>query len=122
MKNNIILEEFRKLYDIQDKNVLLRLLGIKSKLARERNIDMGVDDLILFLSNAMNYGEMQIWLIRQNLEGIELSLSDKLKRFFELETDEGLLILYDIEQNYNEQNIENVRQLIKGKKRIETGF
>ena len=109
MKNNIILEEFRKLYNIQDKNVLLRLLGIKSKLARERNIDMGVDDLILFLSNAMNYGEMQIWLIRQNLEGIELSLSDKLKRFFELETDEGLLILYDIEQNYNEQNIENVR-------------
>lgn len=122
MKNNIILEEFRKLYNIQDKNVLLRLLGIKSKLARERNIDMGVEDLILFLSNAMNYGEMQIWLIRQNLEGIELSLSDKLKRFFELETDEGLLILYDIEQNYNEQNIENVRQLIKGRKRIETGF
>ena len=122
MKNNIILEEFRKLYNIQDKNVLLRLLGIKSKLARERNIDMGVDDLILFLSNAMNYGEMQIWLIRQNLEGIELSLSDKLKRFFELETDEELLILYDIEQNYNEQNIENVRQLIKGRKRKETGF
>ena len=115
IENNKELEEFRKLYNIQDTNVILRLLDIKSILARERNIDMGFEDLLSFLDNAMNYDEMQIWLTRQNLAGIELSLNDKLKKFFELRTNEEILFLYDIGQNYNEKNFENVMQLIKGK-------
>ena len=90
-------------------------MDIKSILARERNIDMGAEELLSFLASAMNYGNMSVWLIRQKLKGIKLSLNDKLKKFFELETDEAILILYDIEQDHYEKNVEYVRSVIRNK-------
>lgn len=114
MKNNLqVIEEFKKLYGIQDTNTVLRLFNIKSKLASEKNVTMSDDELLRFLDNAMNYDEMQIWLIEKDIKGIEVTLDDTLKKFFELKTDEEILTLYDIEQNYNEKNIENVKKLIK---------
>ena len=112
-ENNKELEEFRK-FNIRDTKVLSRLLSIRSKLVCERNIDMGAEEL-LSLASAMNYGNMSVWLIRQKLKGIKLSLNDKLKKFFELETDEAILILYDIEQDHYEKNVEYVRKVIRNK-------
>ena len=113
-ENNKELEEFRK-FNIRDTKVLSRLLSIRSKLVCERNIDMGAEELLSFLASAMNYGNMSVWLIRQKLKGIKLSLNDKLKKFFELETDEAILILYDIEQDHYEKNVEYVRNVIRNK-------
>lgn len=113
-ENNKELEEFRK-FSIRDTKVLSRLLSIRSKLVCERNIDMGAEELLSFLASAMNYGNMSVWLIRQKLKGIKLSLNDKLKKFFELETDEAILILYDIEQDHYEKNVEYVRKVIRNK-------
>jgi len=118
MENNIqAIEEFKKIYGIQDTDVVLRLLGIKSKLASEKNANMSDQELFNFLDNAMNYDEMQIWLMQMDIRGIEVSLNDSLKKFFELVTDEDILGLYDIEQNYNENNIESVKKLINSDKK-----
>ena len=115
MKKEVI-EEFQKIYNIQDTNIVLRLLNIKAKLANERNVNMNNDELFDFLNYAMNFDEMQIWLIRMQLEGEELTLNDELKKFFELKTDDEILVLYDIGQNINEESIENARKLIKKRK------
>ena len=113
-ENNKELEEFRK-FNIRDTKVLSRLLSIRSKLVCERNIDMGAEELLSFLASAMNYGNMSVWLMRQKLKGIKLSLNDKLKKFFELKTDEEILTLYDIEQDHYEKNVEYVRSVIRNK-------
>ena len=120
MKNKVnrenILEEYKKKYDIQDTDIVLRIWNIKSKLVNEKNVNMSNEELFSFLDNAMNYGEMQIWLIRKGLEGIKLTLNDKFRKFFELKNDEDILRIYEIEQNYNENNINKVGKLIKIKK------
>ena len=108
-----IINEIKKIYNVEDIDVALRLIDIRSKLAKERNIDMSIEELFSFLNNAMNYDEMQIWLVRKNLEGIELSFNDTLKKFFELKTDEDILKLYDVEQNYNQSNIDSVKKTLK---------
>lgn len=109
------LEEFKKIYGIDNTYVVLRLLIIKTKLQNEKNVIMSNDELINFITEAMNYGTMQLWLIENSFEGKRLSLNDKLKKFFELKTDEEILHIYDINQNYNEQNIENVLKLINSR-------
>lgn len=91
-----MIEEFKKTYNIQDTDIVFRLLKIKAKLANERNINMNNDELFDFLNYAMNFDEMNIWLIRKQFEGEELTLNDELKKFFELKTDDEILVLYDI--------------------------
>ena len=115
MKKEII-EEFKKTYNIQDTDIIFRLLKIKAKLAHERNADISNEELFDFLNNAMNYDEMNIWLIRKQFEGEKITLNDELKKFFELKTDDEILVLYDISQNVNEESIDNARKLIKKRK------
>ena len=74
---------------------------------------MNYDELILFLKNIMNYDEMQIWLMRKQMEGIELTLNDELKKFFTLKTNNDILRLYDVEQNYDQNNINELKLLLK---------
>ena len=74
---------------------------------------MNYDELILFLKNIMNYDEMQIWLMRKQMEGIELTLNDELKKFFSLKTNNDILRLYDVEQNYDQNNINELKLLLK---------
>lgn len=72
--------------DITDKEVALRISGLKQD----------------FLKNAMNYDEMQIWLLRQQTQGIKPTLEDK-----------DIMKLYDIEQNYNQNNIDSIKKTLK---------
>ena len=76
-------------------------------------LNMNYDELILFLKNIMNYDEMQIWLMRKQMEGIELTLNDELKKFFTLKTNNDILRLYDVEQNYDQNNINELKLLLK---------
>ena len=115
--NNEIIEELKK-YGIQDTDIVLRVISIKSKLENEINVNMSNEELFSFLGKAMNNGKMNIWLIKKHLEGINLTLNDKLKKFFELESDEDILGLYYIEQNYYGNKINKVRKLIKERKNV----
>lgn len=102
-----------KKYNLQDEDVLFNLLSLKSAIENERQKYLNYDELIAFLRSAMNYGDMQIWLIRKQMEGTQLSLEDQLKRFFETTSIEDILTLYDLEQNKDQNNINNVRNLIR---------
>ena len=103
---NLTIEEVKLTYSLDD-DVALRLEMIKSIL------NMNYDELILFLKNIMNYDEMQIWLMRKQMEGIELTLNDELKKFFTLKTNNDILRLYDVEQNYDQNNINELKLLLK---------
>ena len=72
----------------------------------------GYKGLIKFLKSIMNYDEMQIWKMKYQLKGIELTLNDELKKFFDLKTDEDILKLYELEQNYNQKNIDSIRKTL----------
>ena len=103
---NLTIEEVKLKYSLDD-DVALRLEMIKSIL------NMNYDELILFLKNIMNYDEMQIWLMRKQMEGIELTLNDELKKFFSVKTNNDILRLYDVEQNYDQNNINELKLLLK---------
>lgn len=103
---NLTIEEVKLKYSLDD-DVALRLEMIKSIL------NMNYDELILFLKNIMNYDEMQIWLMRKQMEGIELTLNDELKKFFTLKTNNDILRLYNAEQNYDQNNINELKLLLK---------
>ena len=103
---NLTIEDVKLKYSLDD-GVALRLEMIKSIL------NMNYDELILFKKNIMNYDEMQIWLMRKQMEGIELTLNDELKKFFTLKTNNDILRLYDVEQNYDQNNINELKLLLK---------
>ena len=103
---NLTIEDVKLKYSLDD-DVALRLEMIKFIL------NMNYDELILFLKNIMNYDEMQIWLMRKQMEGIELTLNDELKKFFTLKTNNDILRLYDVEQNYDQNNINELKLLLK---------
>ncbi len=93
--------------------VSLRLMSLKEKIRTEKNRNMDYIELLDFLQNVMNYDEMQIWLMRKRIDGVKLTLNDGLKKFFELKTDDDILALYDIEQNCNQNNIDNIRKKLR---------
>ena len=112
-KENITIEEIKLKYDLQDDDVVLRLLTLKSAIKTERQKSINYNELLSFLKSSMNYDEMQIWLMRKQMEGVELSLNDKLKKFFELNSNDDILILYDVEQNYDQNNIDEIKKTLK---------
>ena len=72
-----------------------------------------MNELIIFLKSAMNYDEMQIWLVKQQMKGVQLSLNEKLRKFFELKSDADILKQYDVEQSYNRNNITEIRKVLR---------
>ena len=75
------LEKIKSLYNIQDDETAQRIINLKSIIKQTKQQSMTIDELIIFLNDAMNYDEMQIWLMRQKIKGVELSLNEKLKNF-----------------------------------------
>ena len=57
------------------------------------------DEIISFLRSAMNYDEMNIWLLRMSAKGIDVSLDESLSKFFELVPQEKILSLYDVHKD-----------------------
>ena len=106
------LEKIKSFYNIQDDETAQRIINLKSIIKQTKQQSMTIDEVILFLNNAMSYDEMQIWLMRQKIKGVELSLDEKLKKFFELNEDEEILKIYDIQQNYDENNITGIRKVL----------
>lgn len=111
------LEDMKLVYGIRDDEVLQRLWIIKAAIEDKRQEKMEYDEFLLLLKNIMNYGDMQIWLMKQRMEGKNITLEESLKRFFELNSDEDILNLCGAEQNYNQLNIQNIQRVKNNKVR-----
>ena len=111
--DNSTIDELKVKYDLQDDNIILRLISLRESIKTKRQKSMTTDELILFLQSAMNYDDMQIWLMEMQFQGAQLTLNDKLKKFFELKTEDDILRLYDIEQNYDQNNIDSIKKTLK---------
>lgn len=90
-------KKIRLSYNIQDGKTVLRLMNLKLIFEQIKHVNMTIDELIIFLKSAMNYDEMQIWLVKQQMKGVQLSLNEKLRKFFELKSDADILKQYDVE-------------------------
>ncbi len=106
-------EKIKMLYNIQDAETIQRLINLQLFFEQTKHVIMSIEQLIIFLKTAINYDDMQIWIMKQKINGVQLSLNDTLKKFFELKTDEEILRQYDVEQNYNTNNIARVRKVLK---------
>lgn len=113
--DNLTTDELKTKFNLQDEDVILRLVSLRESIKLKRQKSMSYDDLLLFLQNAMNYDDMQIWLMKMNFQGAKLTLNDELKKFFELKTEDDILRLFDVEQNYNQNNIDGIRKILKKK-------
>lgn len=112
-ENDLTLEEIKIKYGLQSEEIVLRLWTLKIAIRNEKQRSMNYDELIAFLKRTMNYGDMQMWLMNKQIEGIELTLNDKLKKFFELKSNKDILDFYDIEQNYNQNNIRGIKKKLE---------
>ena len=96
-----------------DLDVIGRLLEIQKLLKQERQVFLSIDEIIKFLNYAMNFDEFQIWLIRNKTEGVKLSDNDVLQKFFSQITEEKILQFYDVEQNFDENNLNSIRKTLE---------
>ena len=109
---SLIIEKIKSTYDIDNSNIL-RLIELHFLIKDQYQQDMNISDLLKFLGYVMNYDEMQIWLIRKQIKNENVTLNEKLTKFFSLKSNEDILRLYNMEQNYNQNNLDNVKKMIK---------
>ena len=75
---------------------------------------MSLEDILLFLEDAMNYGAFQIELLDYKLEGISLSYFETIRLFLSENDNEDILWLYRNAQNFNDVNIESIEERLYG--------
>ena len=109
--NNEEIDKMRLEYKFTD-DIINRISKLRALIYEYKQILLSYDEMISFLEYAMNYDEMQLWLMTERLKGVTPTLSEKIRKFFELETDEDILILFDIENNYDQENIDDILKRI----------
>ncbi len=92
-------------YKLSDENVN-RIIGLRKYLAEEQHEYLTYWDLMDKLKWAMNCDEMQIWLIKNDLKGIETTLDEELTKFFELTANQRIITIFEINKNVNDVNLE----------------
>lgn len=93
-----------------DHDVISKIIELQGIILDKKHKSLSVEKIIRFLESAMNYGKFQIWLLDNPIDSIKLSANDKLRKFLEETSTDEILTLYDIEQNYDDANLENVVQ------------
>ena len=94
-------------------DLIIQLTELQCIIATETGDNLTMEELIRFLKRAMNHNRFQIYLLKKQLAGEELSTEEALKQYL-AETDiNKILCSYRISQNVNEKNIENVRNHIE---------
>lgn len=111
--DTITMEKIKIVYNIEDNNIALRLCNLKTIIYQEKQKDMNIEELITFLESAMNYDDMQIWLIEKEMAREQISLQEKLNKFFEIKSTEDILRIYDVEQNYDQSNLNGISKQLK---------
>ncbi len=115
-EENLSVEEIKLKYELQD-DIVVRLLALKSFIETKRQKFSNFNEFIVFLKSAMNYDDMQIWLLREQMAGVNLTLNDELKKFFELNSNDDILRIYDVEENYGQNNIDGIRRTLVNNKK-----
>lgn len=118
LNNNLslLIDDIKSTYNINNDKIIYRLLELRDLIMDNKKKDISILDLIKFLNSAMNYDEMQIWLLRKQMKGKVLTLEDKLSKFFELKSNREILNLYIAEENYNQNNIDDIRKSLNNVK------
>ncbi|MCI9585055.1 MAG: hypothetical protein HFH45_00220 [Bacilli bacterium] len=93
---------------VMDNDVMNKILELQVIIKEYYGTLVSFEDILLFLENAMNYGFFQIRLLESKLSGVTLSYEETIKRFLDENSIDEILKLYDIEQNYGEDNIEQI--------------
>ena len=93
---------------VMDNDVMNKILELQVIIIEYYGTLVSFEDILLFLENAMNYGFFQIRLLESKLSGVTLSYEETIKRFQDENSIDEILKLYDIEQNYGEDNIEQI--------------
>lgn len=107
-----------------DHDVISKIIELQGIIFDKKQKSLSVEEMIRFLNIAMNYGNFQIWLLKNQINSVKLSTNDKLKKFLEETSIDEILTLYDIVQNYDYANLENVvkkleKNFIKENKKVE---
>ena len=94
--------------------VMNRILELQIILKEDCERDMSLEDILLFLEDAMNYGAFQIELLDYKLGGISLSYFETIRLFLSENDNEDILWLYRNAQNFNDVNIESIEERLYG--------
>ncbi len=112
-RENLTIEEIKCKYNLQNDDIIFRIISLKQYIETERHKHMSYSELLTFLKYSMEYDDMQIYLMKKEIEGVELTLDDKLKKFFELKSNTDILISYYAQQNYDQNNIDSLSKILK---------
>ena len=104
--NNNKVEKFESKHDITDQDVINRLIGLKPKFEAILGKEITYDELTDLLDYCMNGNEMQIILLENEINGIKTTEEQDLAKYFEITTDERILIDLKCCLNCNEANLE----------------
>ena len=79
LNNNLslLIDDIKSTYNINNDKIVYRLLELRDLIIDNKKKDISILDLIKFLNSAINYDEMQIWLLRKQMKGEVLTLEDK---------------------------------------------
>ncbi len=82
---------------------MMRLTEIQILISQEKKISLSLEGLKVFLLKAMNFNHFQL----------EDNAEKRFKDFLSTVTDEELLSLYDVLENYDEKNLTSVDSFIE---------
>lgn len=97
----------KNLFETENNGILseeeiIRLNEIQILLSNEKKISLSLNGVIHFLLRAMSYNKVQL----------DSDEETRFKEFLSTITDEDILALYDVEENYDEKNLRSIDSLI----------
>lgn len=104
-------KENKEAFNLEDAT-LNRILMFQQQIATKKQKNLSLEELLDFLNRAANYNGFQLWLKDLNEQGRELSKSQKITLLLSRTSDNDLLRLYDVENNYDERNLQSIDRMI----------
>lgn len=104
-------KENKEAFNLEDAT-LNRILMLQQQIATKKQKNLSLEELLDFLNRAANYNGFQLWLKDLNEQGRELSKSQKITLLLSRTSDNDLLRLYDVENNYDESNLQSIDRMI----------
>ena len=93
-----------------DKDIIDKILEIQTLLKIEKNVDMTFSEIKSFLDMAVNFDEIQTWIMLSRFDGKKLTKNDIYRKFFNDTSDDRILQLFDISLNVDEANIKSLQK------------
>lgn len=107
-------EELRKSktnHEIDLESELINRICIISELiSNKTGTTISFEETLEFLNNAVNYSEFQIWL--GDIKERRLSKLDRVKVLLSRTSDNDIVRLFDIEQNYDKNNLRSIDKML----------